>query len=130
MKYKWKPLGTHYEIPNGMKHHSAPTRMAKMKKTDHTDYWWQCGATGNSYTADGNVNRQSFRKMVVSSKIQHTPTIRPIHSTPRYLLKRNESIYQHKPLTRMFIDAFKQWMDKVQWSDLHIDMEKSQNKYV
>ena len=81
------------QIKTKVRYHYIPFRMVNIIKTESNQVLARMGSNWNSYVADGNVKWNSFGKQFESLlKVKHIPVICYSHSTPKYLLKRNESI--------------------------------------
>lgn len=100
------------------------TRMAKIKRliiksvSEEVEH-------GNSHTLllviqNGTVPLEKFG---ISYKTQHTPTMWPRHSTPRYLHKRNKNTCLHKP-TQISIAALFVIVKKWKQSNVHQQMSE------
>lgn len=77
-------------------YYHTPTRMNKIWKTDHTTCWdttWWCPWSSHTRwvrTCNGKATLENSFFL----KGQNTHSIQFSHSTPRYLPKRNKSIYR------------------------------------
>ena len=81
--------------------------------------WWEC----KRYNHFG-------KELAISLKIKQAFIGWPVHSDSRYLSKRNESVYPQKHLTERFIETFKgEGINKQEWTDICVNMDKSQNNY-
>lgn len=81
-----------------MRYYNLPTRMAKLKMTDHTQCCQGCGRTG-TFT-HMSVWKTLFK--VISWKFKYTSIIWYSHSTTKNLSREKEINVHTKSLTRMF----------------------------
>lgn len=72
--------------------YEKPTRMAKIRMTDSTKYWWRSGTVQLPYVSDekGKCSISLENSMVRSSKVKYI--LRVLISISMFLSKRNESI--------------------------------------
>ena len=93
------------QIKATMRYHYTPTRMAKIRNTDNTIWWWEIE----------NRNEKWYRKfdnLVIFYKTKHI-LIKSSNHAPWYLSKRDENLCSHKNLytvvySALFITA-KMW---------------------
>lgn len=79
---------------NAQWYYDTPIRMAKMRMSNHTKYWWGFRATGTLITASIKCSTTLKDSLVAFSKVTYIPTLLPSHSTLRYLSKK-KGIYAH-----------------------------------
>ena len=111
-----------------MTHHYTPIRMGKIRNTDNTKCWQECGATWTLITG-GNAKwcSHSRRQFGRSYRTKHTLTIWSSNHVPWYLPKWIENLCPHKNLyTNVYSSfihngqdleatktSFGRWMDKL-----------------
>ena len=95
------------------RYHFPCVRMAEIKKTDSTKYWWQCGATGTHISPSKMIH--PIWNTWASSRVHffRWGILLPYDSTVLCAHPGEMKIYVHKRCTRMFIvDLFIMTEDK------------------
>ena len=96
------------QIKTTMSYYFTPVRMAIIKKTRNSKYWWGSGKKEIFNAVGGNVNWYSrYRKnnMEITQKTQNRTTISSSNSTSGYISEENKTLVRKDVWTFMFIAA-------------------------
>lgn len=87
----------------------TPIRIAKIKNTQNTKCWWECGAIGTLSTLlveIQNCATTSENSLAVSYKVKYTLIIKCSKHIPRYL--RNRNLCSYKTCTQSLQQLYSQ----------------------